>query len=383
MMQSPASQPLSLRQYSKDVPPGWRPRAYPIREYKEALGVWSKLTRLDEDQIGPAIMSRLEGGALRVAHALTIQRIDPGTLGPRNFQGIDAVSLPASDAVINPTTGDEIIPAYLAGARVLVNRLLELFFLDDQDLAWTSLDKFFTFQRPSDMDFSTYVIEWDRLLAEAEQHGGLHLGDTGKCWIFWSRSNLPERVLSDLRLKVNGDLSRYRDMIRLQLKISKNEQASMDQHGGYKNYHGDSYNDYDMTYTDGDSWWYDDADSSYYEDWSYDDWYDDYYEHDDSLYQWYDDYDYDHNYDNGSTHHQDSNHDHNNDTSTYDDYYGKGKKGGKGKHKGKQPSSSQCTSCGSKWHNTDNCPMKDNNGSNHKQPDTHHADHSTDSNTHQ
>ena len=84
-MQSPASQPLSLRQYSKDVPPGWRPRAYPIREYKEALGVWSKLTRLDEDQIGPAIMSRLEGGALRVAHALTIQRIDPGTLGPRNY----------------------------------------------------------------------------------------------------------------------------------------------------------------------------------------------------------------------------------------------------------------------------------------------------------
>ena len=150
---------------------------------------------------------------------------------------------------------------------------MDLHYLDDQDLAWTSLDKFFSFQRPYDMDFVTYVVEWDRRFEEAEQHGGLQIGDTGKCWLFFSRSNLPERTLADLRLKVNGDLTRYREMIRLQLKISKNEQASHDQHQGYRQYY-DQDGGISMDYSDHDDNW----------DYAYDEWYgdDDYFDQDDS-----------------------------------------------------------------------------------------------------
>ena len=30
---------LGLKQYTKDVPPGWRPRSYPIREYRDYLTI--------------------------------------------------------------------------------------------------------------------------------------------------------------------------------------------------------------------------------------------------------------------------------------------------------------------------------------------------------
>ncbi len=352
-MQTQTSSPvLSLKQYTKDVPPGWRPRSYPIKDYKEALGVWSRLTRLEDNQIGAAMISRLEGGALRIAHSLTITRPNIQTGQNETHKGIDAVSLAKQDAIMDPHTGAEIAPSYPSGAKVLLDRLMELFFLDDQDLAWTSLDRFFQFTRPHDMDFANYVVEWDRLFQEAEHHGGLVLGDTGKCWLFWSRSNLPERQLADLRLKVNGDLSRYRDMIRLQLKISKNEQAADEQHHGYKNIHYEDITSqedpYDMSREDDDGWWYTHDDyygEDYYGDsWQYDnldDWYqDDWYDHE----EWYPEPSPE-----PTQPSQDA-------TSESEDFYGKKGKKGKGKG-GKRPAGDQCTQCGSKWHSTENCPM--------------------------
>ncbi|CAK0892103.1 unnamed protein product [Prorocentrum cordatum] len=83
---------------------------------------------------------------------------------------------------------------------------------------------------------STYVVEWERLYSEAEKHGGLAIGDSGKAWLFFSRSGTPERQLADLRLKVGGDLTRDLGMIALQFQISKNESARYDQSRGYKQY---------------------------------------------------------------------------------------------------------------------------------------------------
>ena len=170
------------------------------------------------------------------------------------------------------------------------------------------------------MDFRTYVSEWDRLYSDAEQHGLLSIGDTGKCWLFWSRASLPERQLADLRLKVNGDLSRYRDMIRLQLKISKNELASSEQASGYRNTRGQYYDQHADDYYDG----YEDQDGDYD-----DGYYDDQYDHDSEYYQWNGEY-YDH--DGYDDDHYDDNYD--DEEQEYDDYFGKGKgKGKKGKGK--------------------------------------------------
>ena len=173
---------LGLRQYTKDIPPGWRPKSYPFRGYKESLEIWSCLTRLDPDQIGPAILSRLEGGAYRVALNLKIQRLDPARnydqIAPQEFRGLKAVSLPETVNIFD-NIGQLMCPAYASGAKVLLQRLHEMYFLDDQDLAWTTLDKFITFIKPRDMDFSSYSAEFDRLLDESTQLAGLQINDIG------------------------------------------------------------------------------------------------------------------------------------------------------------------------------------------------------------
>ena len=35
---------LGLKQYTKEVPPGFRPGSYPVTEYEELVKVWSCLT---------------------------------------------------------------------------------------------------------------------------------------------------------------------------------------------------------------------------------------------------------------------------------------------------------------------------------------------------
>ena len=79
MLPTTNTTPANLKQYTKDIPPGWRPRAYPLKEYRENLLIWSRLTKLDTDQAGAAIMSRLEGQALKRAKNLKIIRLNLDT----------------------------------------------------------------------------------------------------------------------------------------------------------------------------------------------------------------------------------------------------------------------------------------------------------------
>ena len=87
---------MALRAYNRDVPPGWKPYSYPISEYRDLLMIWCKLTKLDADQIGAAIMSRLEGSAHKLARQLSIVRQElnlAGAIDTVTYRGIDAVSL--------------------------------------------------------------------------------------------------------------------------------------------------------------------------------------------------------------------------------------------------------------------------------------------------
>ena len=86
---------LSLKSYSKDIPPGWRPRAYPLKEYEQQLKVWVRLTSLHEDKFGAAVMSRLDGQALKIAQDLQIVRYNTELEQNITLQGVDALSLHA------------------------------------------------------------------------------------------------------------------------------------------------------------------------------------------------------------------------------------------------------------------------------------------------
>ena len=70
---------LGLQQYTKEVPPGFRPGSYPVTEYEELVKVWSFLTTLDYDKVGVALYSRLELGALDLARRMRLHRMDPHT----------------------------------------------------------------------------------------------------------------------------------------------------------------------------------------------------------------------------------------------------------------------------------------------------------------
>ena len=175
-----------------------------------------------------------------------------------------------------------MVMAQTSGIRQFLKDLEDNFGIEDQDLAWISIDRFFTFKNHShgtSDDFLLYCLEWNRLFTEAETHGGLTLSEPAKAWLFWTCSGFSDDSIGELRLKVNGDLNRWREMVALQQRISKNESAAQDQHRGYKKslpaYHGDSwgcddayydgYDGHDSAWYEGDGW-HDDGDGSSYDD---------------------------------------------------------------------------------------------------------------------
>ena len=129
---------INLKSYTKDIPPGWRPRAYPLKEYQQALTIWVRLTQLPEEKWGAAIMSRLDGQALKIAHDLQITRYNTELEQLVTLTGVEALSLP-SRAAGTSTAGVNYGPDDL-GLKVLINKLKEHYELDDQDLQWTSID---------------------------------------------------------------------------------------------------------------------------------------------------------------------------------------------------------------------------------------------------
>lgn len=203
------------------------------------------------------------------------------------------------------------------------------------------------------------------MLSEAELRAGLYINDVGKSWLFFAKAGLTDKQMADLKLKVDGDLGRFRDMIMLQLKISKNEDAIADAHRGYANHYsphggggcdeyyiGDWSGEYDSEGHYGG--YYENQDDSWYPDWNENSWYDDW-----CGYGQWDDWSYEDYYGDDWWWYDESG-----QNPEHEDFWGgKGKKGkGKGKWKGgskggKQPEGQQCTNCGSKWHSGDQCPM--------------------------
>eukprot|EP00959_Pyramimonas_sp_CCMP1952_P094775 1982501-Pyramimonas_sp.AAC.1 len=131
-------------------------------------------------------MSRLEGPALRAAQDLRVNRLDQAG-NVVNDRSIEAVSLPRVPAVLDGQD-NELAPLQHSGIKIPNDRLFEMYGLDGQDLAWTSLDRFFTLRQGSNQDFISYLFEWDHLYEVAERYGGLQMGESAKAWLFWSRT---------------------------------------------------------------------------------------------------------------------------------------------------------------------------------------------------
>ena len=82
----------------------------------------------------PTPSGRAQGGALRVAHSLAITRIVDDQGQTATYTGLDAVSLEYADPSAR-ADGTIVAPSYPPGCKVLLDRLMQLYYYDDQDLA--------------------------------------------------------------------------------------------------------------------------------------------------------------------------------------------------------------------------------------------------------
>ena len=74
--------PPSIWDFTKHVPPGWRPGLswYPYKTYKQRLKLWKVITSAAQNEIGPLVVSRLEGEPFETGIKLEVIRDGQNTL---------------------------------------------------------------------------------------------------------------------------------------------------------------------------------------------------------------------------------------------------------------------------------------------------------------
>ena len=204
---------LGIKQYNKDIPPGWRPGAYPISEYEEYIKVWLRITPLDDDKKGAVIFSRMELGALDLARRFSTKRWDNVSKTERKVEGLDALCAADQAEVRDSAGGTAFSTAKPAGYLEFIQKLISEFKTEDQDKAWIALDPVFILDGHN-LDFFEYEQRFNTRYEQAKKLAGLDVGQVGLAYLFWSKAGIDDRTLADLRLKVDGKLDRYGEMTK-------------------------------------------------------------------------------------------------------------------------------------------------------------------------
>lgn len=253
---------IPLDEFSKSVPPGWRPGvdSYPLKLYLEKVKLWYKITDATDEQIGPLLAGRLKGNAEKMALKLQLPKAGR-PLADNGFDvGDAAVVRMAIDEVRDPLSGaitQELVPS---GVSALLRILLSRYGLNDQDKTTTALDHFFDLRRGR-FSLLDYISEFQLRYDDAETLAGLNINDVGKTHLFLRHSGLPETKQDDFKMQLHGDLSRYNDMIGLVTKLAHSpdgEKMLLLADLGWWNNEEEygTYYDLDQWYT-GDDTWYD------------------------------------------------------------------------------------------------------------------------------
>ena len=122
---------LGIDQYNKDIPPGWRPGAYPISEYEEYIKVWLRITTLDDDKRGAVIFSRMELGALDLARRFSTKRWDNVSKTERKIEGLDALCADKQDEVKDSSGTTVLSAAKPARYLEFIQKLISKFKTED------------------------------------------------------------------------------------------------------------------------------------------------------------------------------------------------------------------------------------------------------------
>ena len=277
-MSSQGPSGIPLDEYTSTIPPGWKPgmEHYPLRMYIDKMQMWWKQTDFEYAQASVLIAGRLKLGANKLALKLRLER--PLSDQPPMYDiGADAI-VRQRVPEIRDSVGNIAQPRIPSGLERLVALLVERYGLDDQDSVTVALDHFFSFRR-NNLALQEYVNEFTGRYDEAESAAGLQINQVGLSHLLLNNSGLSDKAKDDLKMRLDGDTSRYTELKKLILRMARApEREKQAYHGG----HSDSTNWWETG--EGDPW--SDPSQSY---WIQDDWY----PPDDPSYYYGEDYDYD------------------------------------------------------------------------------------------
>ena len=353
---------IPLTEYRREVPPGWGPNIsdYPLKSYFEKLRLWYRVFDGADEVVGPLVAGRLVGRAQKLAINLKLPRPHDNGFDV----GDDALVRLSVEEVRDPMNPNNIIQHHIpSGVQALCNALRDAFGQSDQDMVSRSLEAFFEFRRGK-MSLQEYSVEWDLRYDEAETRSNLQLNDVAKFYLFFKQSGLPSKFIEDVKLQIQGDLTRFTEARALALRLSQRSDVTLD---GGDHYYGEQQ--------EGQEDWPDEWPEEYYDAWS-----ENYYGEEEYDQYWMDDEDVWYDYEDEPWHdneeywqeespsHQEaagssSSYPDNEaaiDGQTQEDYYK-----GKGKNSMKNAMGLGCHTCGSKWHSTNSCPVNAGGKSNH------------------
>ena len=236
---------VALDEFTTFVPPGWRPgiKGYSFRAYSEKLRLWWRIRAQEDDGKAAAlIVSRLQGTPYKMAMALRITR--DGIV----YDGDNAIVLPAVAAgTIDPLTGNAL-EEQPSGLQVILGKLRVEHRLHDHDEQQELMDAFFDLKQHN-RDLTTFITDFEFAYDEASARAGLEINSSGRTALLFRKSSLTKRMIDDVLLKVDGDSSRYADIVAILRRIGKREQATSSSSSHYI-HDADDEIDYDDQYHD-------------------------------------------------------------------------------------------------------------------------------------
>ena len=270
-----------LETFTKSTPPGWDPGqsdTYPLRAYVERLRLFTRMTDLRNDQLGPAIAGRLKGRAFHLAMAMSFTCPRTGKVVNSDevlaFEGY----APEMDAAGN------MLPGADGGVKQLLDILRAKYGAEEQKVSTRSIDLFEELYRHDRMTLLEYLNEFDYRYSQAEQLANYAINNIGKTHRLLKGARVHKEMIDIVLSKVDYDKTKYDEIYGLLMKKAKTtEPTQIPSHRGlYANHHyyiGDEDDDQNYTYD-----WTEPEDDYYYQD-----------EYNDQSYQdeeWHDEYDY-------------------------------------------------------------------------------------------
>ena len=71
------------------------------------------------------------------------------------------------------------------------------------------------------MTLLQYITQFKLKYEEAELKATLNLNEVGRTHLLLKRSGLPEKYIDDLKLKIDGDLSKYEEIVAILTRLAK------------------------------------------------------------------------------------------------------------------------------------------------------------------